>query len=505
MAILIAQDIIAIPMILFVPYLAGEQTSVSFSLHWLILKAVLVIIMVFVLSKYIIPYLLFQIARTKMRELFLICILVICFGIVWISASLGISVALGAFIAGLIISESEFSHQALGNILPFRDVFLSIFFVSIGMLLNTKYALEHIPLIITLTLLVIAIKSAWGIISTLLLKYPIRTAVVVGLSISQIGEFSFVIAKSGMSYKILDENTYQLFLSISILTIGLSPFLMRYAAKLADIAQKYLGKRNTHLKLDFIKTKLKDHLIIIGYGVTGKNLSKAAIASKISYVVLELNPDTVEREKKKGIPIYYGDATTDGILRQLNIDEARIMVIAINDPHAIRRIVSTAKNINPNIHLIVRTRHISEINSLLNLGAEEVVPEEYETSIEIFTRVLLKYLIPLEEIDNFIDEIRANSYKLFRAIPKKVKAGEIDIPEVTVSSIKIGKKCLLIGKNLKELDFRNKFNAAILFVRKEKEVITNPNGDYTIKKNDIVYLISEPLKINELRKLLNGK
>ncbi|MFH0736313.1 MAG: cation:proton antiporter [bacterium] len=505
LAILIAQDIIAIPMILFVPYLAGNQAGVGISIPLLILKALLILVMVFVLTKYIIPYMLYQIAKTRIRELFLISILVICFGIVWISGSLGISVALGAFIAGLIISESEFSHQALGNILPFRDVFLSIFFVSIGMLLNTNYVFDNVLLIISLTLLVLILKSGWGIASTLLLKYPIRTAVLVGLSISQIGEFSFVIAKSGMSYKILNEANYQLFLSISILTIGLSPFLIRYAGWFADKAQKHLGKKGTEKIKNLSKTKLKDHLIIIGYGVTGGNLSQAAITSKIPYIVLELNPDTVAKEKKKGIPIYYGDASYDGVLRQLNTEEARIMVIAINDPYAIRRIVSSAKNINPNIHLIVRTRHISETNSLLKLGADEVIPEEYETSIEIFTRVLLKYLVPLEEIDNFTDEIRANSYKLFRAIPKKVKDREIGIPEITISSIKIGKKCTLINKNLQELDFRNNYKAAILFVRKGKELITNPNGDYTIIKDDIVYLICEPTKINELRKLLNGK
>lgn len=503
LAVLISQDLITIPMILFVPYFAGININNGFSIPLLLGKGILIIAMVYIAAKYIVPFMLFQIARTRVRELFLINILVICFGIIWITSSLGISIALGAFIAGLIISESEFSQQALGNILPFRDIFISLFFISIGMLLNVNYALNNIIIIIGLTFLVLIIKTFWGVLSSLLLKHPLRTGIIVGISINAIGEFAFVMAKEAKKFNILNESNYQLFLSVSILTIGISPFLIRYSSKIAALFAAKKGKD----KVLEIKNKsiLKDHLIIVGYGINGKNLSKAAIESKISYVVLELNPETVSKERKKGIPIYYGDAANEGVLRNLSIENARVMVVAINDPYAIRRIVSMAKNINPAIHLIVRTRHISEINSLLNMGADEVVPEEYETSIEIFTRVMLKYLVPFEDIEKLTDEIRANGYKLFRAIPSKRKKRVIDIPEISISAIKIHKNSPIIGKSLREIDFRNKYNTAILFVRKPNKVISNIKGEYIICDGDILYIMIEPIKVNELRKVLNEK
>ena len=504
MAILIAQDLITIPMMLFIPYLTekGEEFA---AIYYLILKGIIIFAVVYVLAKYIVPYLLYNIAKTRIRELFLITILLICFGVVWLTSELGVSIALGAFLAGLIISESEFSQQALSNILPFRDIFLSIFFVSIGMLLNFYFVLNNVWYVIALSSLLIIIKIVLATISGKLLKLPLRVAVYTGLSISSIGEFSFILAKEGINLGIINDNIYQMFLAVSIITIAAVPFLMKYQSKIMDLIEKRMKIKHNSTNIDVDKTKLTDHLIIVGYGVNGNNLSKAAIFSNIPYVVLDINPDTVTRESKKGVPIYYGDAATEGVLEAMNIREARIIVIAINEPYAVRRVVSLAKSINKNIHIIVRTRYISEIKGLIALGADEVIPEEYETSIEIFTRVLLKYLIPLEEIENFIDDIRANSYKMFRMSPTKRKKYIFDVPEVTISSIKVGKKSKILYKSLSELNFRNKYKASVLVIRKGRNIISNPNKDYKIEPDDVLYVYCEPNKINELRGILNDK
>ncbi len=502
LAILIAQDLISIPMMLFIPFLT-ENGKDTLQIYLLIFKLLVILVIVYVLAKYVVAYFLYRIAKTRIRELFLITILVICFGIVWLTNELGVSVALGAFLAGLIISESEFSQQALSNILPFRDIFLSIFFVSIGMLLNFKTVLDNFALVLVLTLAVIVLKAIFATLSGNFLKLPFRVSVYVGLSLSSIGEFSFILAKEGLNFGIINENFHQIFLAISILTITAVPFFMKYQNKLYEIIGKITKIKSDKYEINVVKEKLKDHLIIVGYGINGKNLTKAAKFSNIPYVVLEINPETVERERKKGIPIYYGDAATEGVLEAMNIKEARIIVVAINEPYSARRIVALAKGLNKNIHVIVRTRYISEINGLLETGADEVIPEEYETSIEIFIRVLLKYLVPLEDIENFIDEIRANSYKLFRMNPNKRKKIIFDIPEVTISSVKVGKKSKLLYKSLQELNFRNRYSASVLVVRRGREIISNPNKDYKIEPNDILYVFCEPNKINELRAILN--
>jgi CPA2 family monovalent cation:H+ antiporter-2 len=502
MAILIAQDLISIPMMLLIPFLT-EQGKDYTEFVYLIFKGFLIFGVVYILSKFIIPFLLFQIAKTRIRELFLITILVVCFGVVWFTSYLGISVALGAFLAGLIISESEFSQQALSNILPFRDIFLSIFFVSIGMLLNFKTVIDNASIVIILSIGLIILKAFLASIAGKFLKLPLRVAVYSGLSISSIGEFSFILAKEGLNLGIIDKNIHQLFLAVSIITIMAVPFFMKYQANILNVLERLIKIKFGNDVFEKTKTKLKDHLIIVGYGVNGQNLSKAAIFSNIQYVVLEINPETVAREKKKGIPIYYGDAASEGVLEAMNIEEARIIVIAINEPYAVRRVVSLARSMNKKIHIIVRTRYISEIKGLIDLGADEVIPEEYETSIEIFTRVLLKYLVPLEDIENFIDEIRANSYKLFRMSPTKRKKFIFDIPEVTISSIKVGKKSKILYKSLEELNFRNKYHASVLVIRRGRNIISNPDKNYKIEPNDILYVFCEPGKINELRGILN--
>ncbi len=502
MAILIAQDLISIPMMLMIPFLTEQGQEYS-EIFYLFAKGILIFGVVYILAKFIVPYLLFKIAKTRIRELFLITILLVCFGVVWFTSELGISVALGAFLAGLIISESEFSQQALSNILPFRDIFLSIFFVSIGMLLNFNTVIENVGIVFILTIGLIILKAVIASVSGKLLKLPFRVAVYSGLSISSIGEFSFILAKEGLNFGIIDKNAHQLFLAVSIMTIMAVPFFMKYQSKILDLLEKIIKIKTNDGNYEKTKTKIKDHLIIVGYGVNGKNLSKAAIFSNIPYVVLEINPETVEREKKKGVPIYYGDAASEGVLDAMNIEEARVIVIAINEPYAVRRVVSLAKSMNKNIYVIVRTRYISEIKGLIDLGANEVIPEEYETSIEIFTRVLLKYLIPLEDIENFIDDIRANSYKFFRMSPTKRKKYIFDIPELTISSIKVGNKSKILYRSLEELNFRNKYKASVLIIRRGRNIISNPDKNYKIEPNDILYVFCEPNKINELRGILN--
>jgi len=513
LGMLIFQDIIVIPMMLLTPMLSGTNgDSLSQPFYIVILKAVLVITLVIIGAKIVIPKLLYQVVKTKINELFLLSIVTICILTAWLTSSLGLSLALGAFIAGLIISESEYSHKAFSNILPFRDVFTSFFFVSIGMLLNISFFLKNFPIIILITLSIFAIKFFVGAFSTGLIGYPIRTVVLVGIAISQIGEFSFVLSGVGIQYNLLDKTIYQYFLSASILTMAITPFAIKASSKIADfilmlpLPEKW--KINLY-PIDQEKTEeLKNHIVIVGFGLNGRNLAKVASATNIPYVIVEMNPETVIKEREKGEPIYYGDITQEFVYKYLSINTARVIVIGISDPTAMRKSIEIIRKFDKTVHLIVRTRFFSEVQDLYNLGADEVIPEEFETSVEIFTRVLNKYLVPRDEIENFICDIREDGYKMFRTLNKKVltsSLGDLDtklyIPNFEIVSFRLGEKSLFTGKTLEEIDLRKKYEITILAINRDIETIANPNGNTKLCKNDIVIVLAKSDKIPKLKKL----
>ena len=499
LGILIFQDIIIVPMMLLVPLLSGASEDIGLSFLMLLAKGVIIIALVIASAKWVVPHVLYQIARTGNRELFLLSIVLICTVVAWLTAQAGLSLALGAFLAGLIVSETEYSHQALGNILPFRDVFASFFFISIGMLLDVEFLLKNPGIISLLTLGVLLIKAIIAGSAALCLKFPLRTAILTGLALCQVGEFSFILSKVGVSQGLFSGNSYQLFLDVTILTMVATPLMIALAPRAADFILRWplpqKLKLGSHLTEEIGKSIPGDHLIIVGFGVNGRNLARAAKAGGIPYVIIEMNPETVRRERNSGEPISYGDATQEEILIHANIKEARIIVVVINDPAAVRRITTLAFRLNPKAHIIVRTRYINELQSLFELGADDVVPEEFETSVEIFTLVLKKYLVPREKIERLISEVRANCYMLFRGLFKGLEAFASlpnHLHDVDISTFRLAKGAPLAGKSLAQMELRKKFGVTVLAVRRHDQVLHNPDPDMVLLANDLLITMGSP-------------
>ena len=504
LGILIFQDIIIVPMILVTPLLAGATGDLSEFFFVLLAKGIGIILLVMVSAKWIVPRVLYQIAKTRNNEFFLLSVIVICLGIAWLTSRAGLSLALGAFLAGLIISESEYSHQALGNILPFRDVFTTFFFVSIGMMLNIGFLFQQPGLILLITLSVLVLKAVIAGFVTILLGFPIRTAILVGFALSQIGEFSFILSRTGVEHGLLAGDIYQMFLAVSVLSMAATPFIITLAPRLADIILRLpLPKKLMTGFYPVSETKVvdrKDHLIIIGFGVNGRNLAHAAGVAGIPYAIIEMNPETVRSEQAKGEPIYYGDATHETILGHTNIKEARIVVVAISDPTAIRRIAEIVRRLNPKVHLIVRIRYLQEMKPLYELGADEVIPEEFETSVEIFTRVLAKYLMPRDEIERLVAEVRADGYKMFRS-PSKVSASFSDLKlhlhDVEISTFRISQESLLIGKTLVQVELRGRYDISVVAIRRDSQILANPGANTVLQSNDVLFVLGSFEKISE--------
>jgi CPA2 family monovalent cation:H+ antiporter-2 len=516
LAILIFQDVIVVPMMLLTPLLGGATGNVGKSLLFLLAKGIGVIVVVLISAHWIVPRLLYQIARTRSRELFILSIVVMCFAVAWLTSSIGLSLALGAFLAGLIISESEYSHQALSNILPFRDVFTSFFFISIGMLLDLGFVFKH-PLLISLIALgVLFVKTITGSFASALLGFPLRTTILVGLILSQVGEFSFILSRTGLEYNLLDGNIYQTFLSVSVLTMAAAPFIVDLAPLIADsISQLPLPERiksglypSPGINIADKKESLKDHLIIIGFGVNGRNVARAAKVAGIPYLIIEMNPDTVRSEQEKGELIYYGDAVQEAVLERAGINDARVLVVAISDPAATRQVTAIARRLNPKVYVIARTRFVQEVKPLYELGANEVIPEEFETSVEIFTRVLTKYLIPRNDIEKFIAEVRSDGYEMFRS-PTISSPSLSDLsfhfPNIDICTLQVSDKSSIIGKSLAQIELRNKYGVTLLAIRRDSSILTNPGGDTQLSANDILILLGEPDKVAEVTGLFRNR
>ncbi|PXF57596.1 MAG: potassium transporter KefB [Deltaproteobacteria bacterium] len=511
LGILIFQDVIIVPMILLTPFLAGAAGRSGEFFFIITAKGIAIIGFVIVSAKWIVPRLLYQIARTRSQELFMVCIIVICLSVAWMTSSAGLSLALGAFMAGLIISESEYSHQALGSILPFRDVFTSFFFISVGMLLDVGFLFEHPATIACIAVGILVLKSCIAGLAAFLLGLPLRTAILAGIALGQVGEFSFILSETGIEHGLLIDDTYQMFLACSVLTMAATPFVIALSPRLAELVlclplpEKVISGFSPVAEIE-AKTK-KDHLIIVGYGVNGGNVARAAKFANIPYAIIEMNPETVRSEQARGEPIFFGDATREAVLQHANIKDARIVVVAINDPASTRRITEVTRRLNPKVHVIVRTRYLQEMKSLYELGANEVIPEEFETSVEIFARVLAKYLIPRDEIEKFVTEVRSGGYEMFRVLSRDTTAISdlnLYIPDVEIDTLRIGEKSSLAGRSLAEIDLMKKFGITVLAIRRNQEILPNPKADMPLFAKDVLYIIGSPDKLAEAAGLLDN-
>lgn len=512
LSMLIFQDLIIVPMVLLTPFLAGQGGDLGSSLLLMAGKALAVLTVLWLASRFVVPLVLGQIVRTRSRELFLLTTLVLCLSIALMTSAVGLSLSLGAFLAGLIMSESEYSISALEGILPFRDVFTSLFFISVGMLLELQVFVQHLPLVLGLTLAVLVGKALLAGGAALLLRYPLRTSFIVGLMLCQVGEFSFVLAKAGRDGGLFSGPNYQIFLAASIVTMVATPFLMAAAPRIADALggirrlaalREHEAARPAHGPC--VKG-MNNHLIIVGFGLGGKNLARVAKAVGIDYVILEMNPDTVRSAGAQGEPIHYGDAGHAAVLEHLCVTTAKVMAVVISDPASVRRVTATARSLNPELRIIARTRFLSEIKPLKQLGADRVVSEEFETSIEIFTRVLADFLVPRAAIQSFVEQVRSEGYEMLRELNMpNAPFATLDkhFKGMEVSGVLLEPEAMLDGMSLESAGLRRTYGLTVVAVQRGEDLHANPDGSFVLMGGDVVYIFGEHGDLKDKTVLFN--
>ena len=491
--ILLFQDLAVVPMIAIVPVLTsvGSVSVPAIAVRFAV--SILAIGAVFFISRNVMPMVLGTVVRTRIREIFLMAALLACFGLALLTSALGLSLALGAFLAGLIISESEYSHQVISEVMPLKDLFNSIFFISIGMMLNTAAVWTMKWNVLAIVVSILLIKALVVLVTVRLLGYDRKTAFITGLGLAEIGEFSFVLAGVGRTNGFLAGDAFQVFIASSILTIMAVPVFMRWAPALAD--RLFPEREGTTPRKGNEAAAPEDHVIIAGFGLNGRNLARVLKGTGLPYVILELNPETFKAARAAGEPIIFGNASSRTILAQAGIRKARGVVLALSDPSSCRRAVSAAKSMNREAFVIARTRYAAEIDELFALGADDVIPEEYETSIEIFSRVLDKFHVPRNVINLQVQLVRNECYGLLRGTCSGHRPMSESIPGIltigTVETYFVPNGAWFMDMPLGEIDLRGKTGATVAAVVRGERSHPGPGADFVLRTGDILVIVAD--------------
>jgi len=519
-AVAVFQDLLVVPMMLLTPFLAaGGVAAAGDGSGWTapvlaLLKAGIVIAGVLVVALWVVPRVLASLTALRSREVFIISVFLLCIGTAWITSEVGLSLALGAFLAGLVVSESEYGHQALADVMPFRDSLTSLFFVSVGMLIDPAVILSMPFGVLAAVAVVVLIKPI--LIGGMLLVSGRRptTAVQSAFLLAQVGEFSLVLMRFGTGHEVLPGAVGQVILSAAVLTMIITPLILAIVPRLEPYTRSWeergWWRPSRDLRIpaegDGGAPRLANHVIIVGYGFNGRNLARVLKEIEIPYVVLEMNSQTVRAARAEGESILYGDAASAGILERLGAREARAMVLAISDPVSTRRAVAVARREFPALHIIVRTRYLMEVDELYRLGAQVVIPEEVETSMEIFARVLEHYGVPRDALVKHARRIRTERYEVFRPEGRQSPGQKKDEPEALaglksylsaaeVQICSLPPRAAAAGRTLRELDMRRRTGSTVLAVMRDGSLTPAPPADMRLEVGDSLVMVGKPDQI----------
>ncbi|MDR1546150.1 MAG: cation:proton antiporter [Deltaproteobacteria bacterium] len=389
-AILIFQDLAVVPLVLILPMLAGQQGGDP--LYVVALKVLIILAVVVVLAMWVVPLLMKRVAATKSNELFMFTVALVCLGTAFLTAEAGLSLALGAFMAGLVIAGSPYAYQAIGSVMPMRDIFTSLFFVSIGLRMDVRSLVEAPTLTIGLAVGVMILNLAGCALAMKAIGLTNRVAALIGFSLCQVGEFAFVLAKTGGDLGLLTTSELTIFLNMAVLTMAMTPLALalgRFVApKLADMEKP---------AADVPPVEASGHAVVVGFGVAGQGVARACRLTGRKYAVIDMNPKSVQSFRAMGEPIIFGDAANEHVLDHVGVSRAALLAVSIPDPLATRRIIVQAKSMNPSLFVLARTRFLLSADQLRRLGADAVVAEEFEAALEVFDSVLNFFHVPPDD------------------------------------------------------------------------------------------------------------
>lgn len=495
---LIFQDLCVVPMVLIVPLLgmAGDAGHTAASIGLALGKAGLVVVGTVAIARFLVPRLLDWVDASRSREIFLLAILGLCIGTAWLTSLAGLSLALGAFLGGMVVADTEYGHRAMGDILPLRDAFVSIFFVSLGMLFDVGVVGAQPLLVGGLLFGFLFVKCLLATLAAMAMKFPSRVAWLAGVGLAQFGEFGFVLTRMAQTNGVIDEAGAAPLLAAGIGSMFLTPLLVRAAPhitageRLLAPLEKLIGVRGID-DVDAERIQLENHVVVVGFGMAGQLAAKTLRACELPLVVLEMNAENVRRGKQQGLPVYYGDATSEEALKHAHIESARLIVLLINDPQAAQRVVDTVKRVAPGTSILTRTRYLVERRGLMDLGAHDVVAEEIEGAVEIIARMLRTVEIPRNVIDQQLRNVRAESQTTERkqTVPRTRLRDVSALDDIKIECALVHEQCGAAGQSAVELHLRSTTGALVVAVRRGDRLLDHPDPTAPFQPGDVVYFV----------------
>lgn len=495
---LIFQDLCVVPMVLVVPLLASSVSaeSIAASMGLALGKAAIVVIGTVVVSHFVVPPVLGWVEASRSREVFLLAILGLCIGTAWFTSLAGLSLALGAFLGGMVVADTEYGHRAMGDILPLRDAFVSIFFVSLGMLFDVRIVMTRPLLVLSLLAGFLVAKGTLATLAAMTMRFPSRVAWLAGVGLAQFGEFGFVLTQLAQDSGVIDEDATRPLLAAGILSMFLTPLLVRAAPhitageRLLAPLERLIGVRSIDEADEGVAT-LADHVVIVGFGLAGRFAARSLGDCRIPFVVLELNLDNVRKGRELGLPVYYGDGTSEEALRHAHLEAARLVVLLINDPQAAERVVDTMRRVAPEVPVLMRTRYLLERAALVQLGARDVVAEEVEGTVEIISRMLRGLEVPRNVINAQIRAVRAETQTSERkhTAPRPRLADLRGLDEMKIESALVREGSPVDGESPVTLRLRSETGALVVGVRRGEGLLEQPDPTIPFEPGDVVYFV----------------
>jgi K+:H+ antiporter len=500
--VLLFQDLAIVAVLLLVPVLSGK-TALS-GVPGVVLRAAGAIGAVAIVSRLVLPVLFGLVARSGRREAFPLAVLLASIGTAWVSSLLGISMALGAFLGGLVLAESEFSHQAHAEIRPLRDILAGLFFVSLGMLADFNAILAQLPMVLAVTLVLVIVKALVATGALWVVQIPVRVAVTAGIGLAQIGEFSFILGRSGLDVGLISTAQWQVLLAASIATMLVTPVLVAVAPVIGTWVAEKLKRVEPEGEVAQ-GAHLSNHVVIFGFGVGGRLLARSLRQLAIPYIILDLNGATVRTSRQEGESIFFGDATNEDALRGAGVDRARAVVGVLSDPYASVRSVTAVRALNPKVPIIVRTRYRSEAEMMLSIGATVAVAEELEASLEVVAQVFARLDVPGNVIEVLVEGFRRESsgIRQVRAPTRPLETLPSAIGKTPVATHQLCEGEWAVGRTLAELNLRADTGALVFAVRKDGRHITSPAADLRLGVDDVLYLMGDESDVMLARRRLS--
>jgi CPA2 family monovalent cation:H+ antiporter-2 len=500
---LIVQDLAVVPLMIILPQLDEPGAGLPV-LGWAALKAAVFLFLMISVGTRIIPRVMAYIANWNSRELFLLAITAIGLGVGYATYLFGLSFAFGAFVAGMVLSESDYGHQALSDIIPVRDLFGLLFFVSVGMLLDPVFLLENWVTILAVVLLVSVGKGLiFGTLSRVF-GYGNVVPLAVGLGLFQVGEFSFVLARVGVSTNSISNNLYALTLTTAIVTMFLTPLVSGLTAPLYTLRKRWF-KRESLQSINLPETGLRNHVVIAGGGRMGQYVAQVLQRLELAFVIIEIDHRRVTQAKNENFPVIYGDASQEVVLEAAEVNQACLVLITTPAIIITQAVVDHVRHANPTVHIVARAEGVEQMQILHNHGVYEVVQPEFEAGLEITRQALLHLNIPATEIQKFTDTIRRGLYAplyhthdQYQTITHLQNISHL----LELSWIRLTTDSPLIGRTIQELKIRSQTGVSVVGVMRDGEWHPNPGADYQFTIGDLVAVMGDPEQLTDFQILI---